>query len=331
MAGITGEELQRNRQVRIALTQTTGLDEATILRLAGVAQAPEEKTLPEKQLAATTETNSRLGQLIEAVGSIGGIFSTAVGVLGTISTTASVFYQAYLTRKLTAAVAGATTGNIGLPPTTPVTPKPTMGIGGGAKLGAGIGVAGGLIGGITTLFSGGGWKKAIAMTIAPILGGVLGGVLGTALVTALAATGVGAPIAAAIGPSLVALMSGAGATLAGMAVDKFMGEGKAQGGLITGPGTSTSDNILTPTSPGEFVVNAKATQMYGTDFLNKINTGNYTPQQAVVNNNVVVDTESLKNELRQMVQSIRNMKIEMNGYEVGYVTANEARTPLRTR
>ena len=202
---------------------------------------------------------------------------------------------------------------------------------GGARLGGGIGAAAGLIGGITTLFDGGGWKKAILMTIAPILGGVLGGVLGTALVTALAATGVGAPIAAAIGPSLIATMSAAGATLAGVAVSKFMGEGKAQGGLITGPGTSTSDNILTPSSPGEFVVNAKATQAYGSDMLNKINTGTYTPEKQIVTNNTKIDTTRLEEKLDKLINRLSGMKVEMNGYEVGHVSFNEARTPLRVR
>lgn len=39
----------------------------------------------------------------------------------------------------------------------------------------------------------------------------------------------------------------------------ILGAGKAAGGMIHGPGTGTSDSVLTPTSNGEFIVNARAT------------------------------------------------------------------------
>lgn len=45
----------------------------------------------------------------------------------------------------------------------------------------------------------------------------------------------------------------------------------AQGGLLRGPGTSTSDSILARLSTGEFVVRAKAVQWYGADLLRAIN------------------------------------------------------------
>lgn len=51
-----------------------------------------------------------------------------------------------------------------------------------------------------------------------------------------------------------------------------LGAGKAAGGLITGPGTGTSDSILTPTSNGEFVVNARATAQ-NRQLLEAINSG----------------------------------------------------------
>ena len=47
----------------------------------------------------------------------------------------------------------------------------------------------------------------------------------------------------------------------------------AEGGLVTGPGTNTSDSILARLSNGEFVVNAKSTQR----FLPVLNTLNNTP------------------------------------------------------
>lgn len=46
--------------------------------------------------------------------------------------------------------------------------------------------------------------------------------------------------------------------------------GKARGGWITGRGTSTSDSIMTPTSNGEFVVNARSASVNPT-LLSKIN------------------------------------------------------------
>lgn len=46
---------------------------------------------------------------------------------------------------------------------------------------------------------------------------------------------------------------------------------RAQGGLVTGPGTATSDSIAARLSNGEFVVKAAAVQYYGTDFMNSLN------------------------------------------------------------
>lgn len=48
-------------------------------------------------------------------------------------------------------------------------------------------------------------------------------------------------------------------------------ERRAAGGLMAGPGHDTSDNILTLTSPGEYVVRAAAVRHYGADTLAAIN------------------------------------------------------------
>jgi hypothetical protein len=45
----------------------------------------------------------------------------------------------------------------------------------------------------------------------------------------------------------------------------------ADGGYISGPGTSTSDSIPARLSNGEFVMNAKAVQTYGSGFMNAVN------------------------------------------------------------
>lgn len=46
---------------------------------------------------------------------------------------------------------------------------------------------------------------------------------------------------------------------------------RASGGLVTGPGTSTSDSIAARLSDGEYVVKASAVKYYGTDFMNALN------------------------------------------------------------
>lgn len=45
----------------------------------------------------------------------------------------------------------------------------------------------------------------------------------------------------------------------------------ATGGLVTGPGTGTSDSIPAKLSNGEFVMNAQAVKTYGVDFMNSLN------------------------------------------------------------
>jgi hypothetical protein len=45
----------------------------------------------------------------------------------------------------------------------------------------------------------------------------------------------------------------------------------ADGGLISGPGSSTSDSIPAMLSNGEYVIRAKAVSSYGLDFMNALN------------------------------------------------------------
>lgn len=54
-------------------------------------------------------------------------------------------------------------------------------------------------------------------------------------------------------------------------VDGTSTKKKALGGLITGPGSSTSDSIPAMLSNGEYVVRASAVSAYGVDFLNSLN------------------------------------------------------------
>lgn len=152
------------------------------------------------------------------------------------------------------------------------------------------------------------WLPVIAKSLGVIIS------IAAGLSGAVAGGAVGGPLGAIIGGVL-----GFGGA--------FKALGMAQGGLITGPGTATSDNILTPTSPGEYVVNAKATQMYGTDMLNNINKGSYTPQQAQVNNVINVNMDRVESKLDKLASAFSGMKIEMDGNTVGRVSLN-ARSPL---
>lgn len=52
-------------------------------------------------------------------------------------------------------------------------------------------------------------------------------------------------------------------------------DGHAAGGLITGPGTGTSDDIPARLSNGEYVIRAAAVRQYGTEMLNAINWQRY--------------------------------------------------------
>jgi hypothetical protein len=106
------------------------------------------------------------------------------------------------------------------------------------------------------------------------------------------------------------------------------GPGKASGGMITGPGTPTSDNILTPTSPGEYVVNAKATKAYGMDMLDNINKGTFKqPEAPAVNNVVNVNMDKMEAKLDKLAAAFSTMKIDIDGNTVGRVSLN-SRSPL---
>ncbi|MFE2132232.1 hypothetical protein ACFW9X_03135 [Streptomyces sp. NPDC059466] len=60
----------------------------------------------------------------------------------------------------------------------------------------------------------------------------------------------------------------------GLYTGKAFANRYADGGLVQGPGTGTSDDVHAPwLSAGEFVIKAKAVSRYGLDFLRAINTG----------------------------------------------------------
>ncbi len=72
--------------------------------------------------------------------------------------------------------------------------------------------------------------------------------------------------------------AGTGTSLIGKAASWLFGVGMATGGLVRGPGTSTSDSIPARLCAGEYVVNAAAVRSVGVAFLNGINGLHSGPQ-----------------------------------------------------
>lgn len=74
-----------------------------------------------------------------------------------------------------------------------------------------------------------------------------------------------------------AMLQAASAKMAGMATNAIFGlfgggaPGKAEGGLIEGPGTGTSDSILSRLSNGEFVNRTASVAYYGPEFFHALN------------------------------------------------------------
>jgi hypothetical protein len=97
------------------------------------------------------------------------------------------------------------------------------------------------------------------------------------------------------------------------------------GGMVGGTG-----EVPAMLNAGEYVVNPKSTQAYGTEFLNNINKGVYTPQAATTETNVNVDMSSLETKLDKLVKSLSGMKVEMDGHTTGHISWNAARSPIRT-
>lgn len=90
--------------------------------------------------------------------------------------------------------------------------------------------------------------------------------------------------------------------------------GRANGGYISGPGTSTSDSIPTMLSNGEYVIKASAVSAYGVDFMNALNNQRVSqsmrssvPASAGASSNVVY----LSPEDRQLLRSAADRPIAL--------------------
>lgn len=287
------QELQRNRFLKVALERDLGLNVAEITKLAaGDSAVATEETQEEKDRTVRDQILERVGTVVKGIGSLIAAFAGLNGFIlaNTVATNANTVALGMGSPKLPAAGGLSNLGKAG-------------------KVGGGLALISGGVGFGASQVAKGNTKTGIGL-------GALGGGLGLALALA--------PFTG--GMSLAAL--GALGALGGGAAAYGLGQGMATGGLITGPGTATSDNILTPTSPGEYVVNAKATKAYGSDMLDNINKGTFTPPQAPAVNNVVnVNMDKMEAKLDKLASAFSGMKIEMDGNTVGRVSLN-ARSPL---
>jgi hypothetical protein len=92
-----------------------------------------------------------------------------------------------------------------------------------------------------------------------------------------------------------------------------------------GGSTTTVDTTATTTKSLLPAFNAPAA---GTPVGSTI-TGDTTAITTKTTNSI--DTRKLEAKLDQLISTMKTMKVEMNGYEVGHVSYTEARTPLRVR
>jgi len=366
VSGITGEELQTNRQLRLALTQTTGFDESTILKLAGVAQAPKEKTVEEQQLGYLERSVELLQGILTAMGGLAGavVGLKALGFAKNIITGGK-------------GITGLLPGLGGAPaPTVP----PTGLVGGGGL----SGVAGGAASFSQSKVIQGAAAMLVVAASVYVLGkglqqfsmvnwsdmGKAAVALGVLTVAAFGLSfiapqvGVGALAIAALGASIIPFgialrIMAPGLSTFGQFITTLSQLNAGQVGILAlmGPALTSMAVGLTAlgiaaiaAAPGLAVLGGlqkigllptfKSPEKTASETTTPIPNTKVTSVAAAVKPTTIaasapieskVDTAKLEAKLDQVITAIRSMKIEMNGYEVGHVTANEARTPLRTR
>lgn len=243
-------QLQRNRFLKVALERDLGLNVADIRKLAaGPGGLPGEETKAEKVENGPLATFMKMsGPLLTGIGALAGV--VGFNTMATNANTLALMKSAGISgiKDLLGTPAGL--GMLG-----------KMGLYGAA---AGVGIGGGYM-----AYQAG--KNSQSGLGAGLKGAGIGTIAGALAAILLAAPTGGLSLAALPGilgmGAAVGAVGGTGLGLAG-----YYG-GRARGGLIRGPGTATSDSILTPLSDGEFVINAAATKMLGTDILTALNSG----------------------------------------------------------
>jgi hypothetical protein len=292
-SGITGEELQTNRQLRLALTQSTGMTESAILRLAGQGGKPEEKSMTQQQLDAAKDTNTLLGKILERGGAIGGIIAKGVtAVLYAANTSALLLNtEALLSTQggISALLKSMGGGTLG---------KMVPGVGAGL-VGTGVGTA-------VTAATGGNVNNAL-------IGGTIGTVLSTAAAFFAPETFGTSLLLPLLAPLVMSLIGGR----VGKGDDILSSAGYGARSLVTPTGTvalNNNDTVMAGTklmSPGALTSPASTTT-------------------APVVNTVNVDMSKLEarfDKLASSLGNLGNMKVEMDGHTVGRVSLN-ASSPL---
>lgn len=278
------------RSEQLALSQTFGMSMSEFQRLASGKGGSGEKTIEE----LAVDDNSLLTRLVRLTESL--LIPTLIGMNGLLTLIAA-----------STALSAAATMGVAAPIIAAIAPIAAAVVGVASLLG-------GVSYGMSEYTKGNKGKGAAIVAGSALAGGALTG------------AGVGAAYGLAGGP-IGAVGGAAIGAVGGAAYGAYslLSAPKAEGGMVEGAGTATSDNVLTPTSPGEFVVNAKAVQGYGANFLESINKQHFTPQAPpVIQNNVQFDSKKLEAKLDMIVAAIGSMGIHMNGEAVGKILVNSA-------
>lgn len=98
--------------------------------------------------------------------------------------------------------------------------------------------------------------------------------------------------------------------------------GHATGGLITGPGTSTSDSIPSMLSTGEYVLNAKAVQRLGLANLDRLNSRPFQAGPAGGGAD-----PALRSEVARLGQAIQQLANKPNGFRDLVIPASPSASP----
>jgi hypothetical protein len=217
-----------------ALLKGFGVPIEDLMKSANSAQASAADQIEQSM----TESERATGVLTKALGFLGSVTSRVTMILNGsfLGLALAAGYAAKQLFNVKGDIKGALSEMIG--------PKAAMGA---RILGAGAGIAG--VG--MSAYQAYQAKKEGQSILPSVISGALSG--------AMAGFSMGGPYGALIG----AVLGGGGTAIAGM----------ARGGLVRGPGTATSDSILTPLSDGEFVINANATKAIGLDVLTALNSG----------------------------------------------------------
>lgn len=242
------EELQRNRFLKVALERDLGLNVEDITKLAAGEQAKApEQTQEEKDRTVRDQILERVGTVVKGIGSLIAAFVGVNAFLGanTMATNANTLALGTQTSGMISKLTGMVGKLSGLG--SGLSGLARFGIGGA---GVGIGIGGSLYG--RELVKEGKTGTGIGL-------GTLAGLVGGGL------------LAVATGGAAIPFLLGGAALGGGISASGMIG--RANGGLVSGPGTSTSDSIPTKLSNGEFVINAKDTKRIGLSALSALNSG----------------------------------------------------------